>query len=167
MSDQLKRSPKKALIDYLLSYLEVRHQTALRSSEIARASAANKANVAENKYDTLGTEASYLVDGQAKRALACLDDVNAVKHMRVINFTVDDAIALGTYIQLVDQDDRTLCLFLAPVSGGLKFHYNDTDIMIITPQSPLGHCLLGKFVDDEFDFGEGAHKKHYVIQDIN
>ena len=167
MSDQLKRSPKKALIDYLLSYLEVRHQTALRSSEIARASAANKANVAENKYDTLGTEASYLVDGQAKRALACLDDVYAVKHMRVFNFTVDDAIAVGIYIQLVDQDDRTLCLFLAPVSGGLKFHYNDTDIMIITPQSPLGHCLLGKFVDDEFDFGEGAHKKHYVIQDIN
>lgn len=60
MSDQPKQSPKKALIDYLLSYLEVRYQTALRSSEVARASAADKANVTENKYDTLGTEASYL-----------------------------------------------------------------------------------------------------------
>ena len=167
MSELPKQSPKKALIDYLLSYLEVRRQTALRSSEIARASAADKANVAENKYDTLGTEASYLADGQAKRALACLDDVNAVKRMHVINFTMDDAIGLGAYIELVDQDEGSLCLFLAPVSGGLKFYYDDKDIMIITPQSPLGQCLLGKFVDDEFDFGEGAHKKHYFIQGIN
>ncbi len=167
MPEQPNLTAKKALRDYLLSYLEVRYQTALRSSEIARASAADKSNVAENKYDTLGTEASYLADGQAKRALACLDDVNAIKGMSVINFKLDDAIVIGAYIQLVDQDQQFLCLFLAPVSGGLKFHYNDTDIMIITPQSPLGHCLLGKFVDDEFYFGEGAHKKHFIIQSIN
>ena len=128
MPDQTELSHKKELIDFLLSYLEVRYQTALSSAEMAHASATDKANIAENKYDTLGLEASYLADGQSKRALQCESDLNAVKCMKVINFKDDDAIALGANIQLVDQDNQFLSLFLAPVSGGLKFHYKETDI---------------------------------------
>lgn len=54
---------KKLLILQIIADLNAAIQTALAAADDARATATNKENVAENRYDTLGLEAAYLAHG--------------------------------------------------------------------------------------------------------
>jgi hypothetical protein len=45
---------KRRLIDHLIIELEANYQTALTAARRAHSTATDKANIAENKYDTLG-----------------------------------------------------------------------------------------------------------------
>ena len=159
-------SNKNKLIEYLIQELEANYQTALMAAKRAHATATDKANIAENKYDTLALEAAYLAEGQAKRASECRADIEAIKKLGPVEFSQSDAIAVCALVSLIDQDKKPLLLFLAPVSGGLKFVFEAQTIVVITQSSPLGKKLLGKFVDDEFEFGSAQYKKHYLIMDV-
>jgi len=157
---------KEILIKQLIAALEAIYQTAVSAAKRAHSTATDKANIAENKYDTLGLEAAYLAEGHANRASECKANLDTVKNLIVPDYTIDDTIALGALVTLVDQDKKQLFLFLAPVSGGIKFDFESRSIMVITQSSPLGKQLLGKYVDDEFEIGIGQHKKRYLITDV-
>jgi transcription elongation GreA/GreB family factor len=157
---------KQKLIEHLTLQLEVNYKTALAAAKRAHSTSTDKANIAENKYDTLALEAAYLAEGQAKRASECHADLDAIKSLTAIDYTLDDAIAVGCLVTLIDQNESHLSLFIAPVSGGLKFVFEDRAIIVITQSSPLGNRLLGKFVDDEFELGAGLHLKKYLISQI-
>ena len=157
---------KRKLIDHLIVELEATYETALNAAKMAHSSATIKANVAENKYDTLALEAAYLAEGQAKRASECHTDLDMIQNFIALDYTLNDAIIVGALVRLIDQHENSLWLFLAPVSGGLKFVFEQRTIVVITESSPLGEQLLGKFVDDEFEFGNGQHQKQYLISDI-
>lgn len=157
---------KKKLIEHLVRELEANYQTALTAANRAHSTATDKANIAENKYDTLALEAAYLAEGQAKRASECSADLKAIQKITALNFSQSDAISIGALVSLSDRDEKPLLLFLAPVSGGHKFIFEERTIVVITLSSPLGKTLLGKLVDDEFEFGSGLHKKNYRITDI-
>lgn len=157
---------KKKLINHLILELEATYQNALMAAKRAHSTATDKANVAENKYDTLALEAAYLVEGQAKRALECRANLNAIQNLIVIDYLLSEPIVVGASVKLIDQDEKLLSLFLAPVSGGIKFVFEQQTIVVITPSSPLGKKLLGKFVDDEFEFGSAQYKKYYRVSYI-
>jgi transcription elongation GreA/GreB family factor len=157
---------KKRLIDHLILALEATYQTALTAAKRAHSTATDKANVAENKYDTLALEAAYLAEGHANRAVECRVDLETVKNQTALDYSPDDAIAVGAFVRLIDHDKKSLSLFLAPVSGGLKFVFEEQTIVVITPSSPLGKQLLGKYLDDEFEIGTGKHQKNYLISAI-
>ena len=157
---------KEILVKQLIDALEAIYQTALTAAKRAHSTATDKANIAENKYDTLGLEAAYLAEGHANRASECKADVETVKNLIVRDFSIDDEITLGALVTLIDQDRKVLLLFLAPVSGGIKFEFESRSILVTTQSSPLGKQLLGKFVDDEFEIGIAQHKKRYRIADI-
>jgi len=157
---------KRKLIEHLIRELEANYQTALTAANRAHSTATDKANIAENKYDTLALEAAYLAEGQAKRASECNADLKAIQQLTALDFSQSDAISMGALVSLSDHDEKPLLLFLAPVSGGHKFIFEERTIVVITQSSPLGKTLLGKLVDDEFEFGSGQHKKNYRITDI-
>ena len=157
---------KQRLMECLILALETSYKTALDGAERAHLAATDKANIPENKYDTLALEASYLAEGYAKRAAECKASLNAVKNLGVVEYSQDDAICVGTFVSLVDQDNKALSVFLAPVSGGVKFVFEEQTIIVITQSSPIGKVLLGKFVDDEFEIGSGSSLKRYVISAI-
>jgi transcription elongation GreA/GreB family factor len=159
-------SYKNKLIEHLIRELEANYQTALTAAKRAHSTATDKANIAENKYDTLALEAAYLAEGQAKRASECRADLDAIKKLGPVDFSQSDAIAVGALLSLIYQDKKPLLLFLAPVSGGLKFVFEEQTIVVITQSSPLGKKLVGKFVDDEFEFGSAQYKKHYLIKNV-
>ncbi len=69
---------KKKLIEHLVRELDAIYQTALTAANRAYSTAPDKANIAENKYDTLALEASYQAEGQAKRAPECGADLKAI-----------------------------------------------------------------------------------------
>jgi transcription elongation GreA/GreB family factor len=157
---------KEKLIAQLILALQDNYQTALSAAKKAHSTATDKANIAENKYDTLGLEAAYLAEGHANRSIQCKADLNTVKNLSLTEYDNDDAISLGAYVKLVDQHQTSLYLFLAPVSGGVKFVYNEKTIIVITQSSPLGKLLFGKYVDDEITLGTGNHQKVYCICEI-
>jgi len=158
---------KRRLIDHLIIELEANYQTALTAARRAHSTATDKANIAENKYDTLGLEAAYLAEGQAKRASECYADIDAMQNLTAQDYSLTDAIFVGALVRLIDQNEKSLSLFLAPVSGGLKFIFEERTIVVITQSSPMGKQLLGKFVDDEFEFGSEQHRKCYRIDNID
>jgi len=157
---------KRKLIDHLILELEATYQTALTAAKRAHSTATDKANIAENKYDTLALEAAYLAEGQAKRASECNADLKSIQNLTAQDYSLSDAVVVGALVGLIDQHEKPLSLFLAPVSGGLKFAFEGRSIVVITPSSPLGKKLIGKFVDDEFEIGHAKHKKSYRINDI-
>ena len=44
--------------------------------------------------------------------------------------------------------------------------FGEQNIIVITQSSPIGKKLLGKFVDDEFEIGDGLRKKCYLINAV-
>ena len=158
---------KKRLISHLIIELKAIYQTALNAVKRAHSDATDKANIAENKYDTLGLEAAYLAQGLAKRASECSANLEAIQNLAAVDYSSSDAIVIGTLVKLIDQNEKPLLLFLAPVSGGLKFVFEERTITVITSSSPLGKQLLGKYVDDEFEMVIGKHKDVYLISELN
>ncbi len=161
-----RMSYKKRLTDHLVLELEANYKMALIAAKRAHSTATDKENIAENKYDTLGLEAAYLAQGQAKRASECGAELQAVQNLPVVELSSTDAIVVGTLVSIIDQHEQQLSLFLAPVGGGLKFVFQGKNIVVITQSSPLGKNLVGRFVDDEFELATGPNKKIYRISDI-
>ena len=58
---------KHAVLQLILEKLAADLNVAQRAAQTAYETATHEENIAENKYDTLGLEASYLAAGQAKR----------------------------------------------------------------------------------------------------
>lgn len=162
----MSHSYKAKLIAHVISKLEHIHATALHAAKHAHQMATDKQNIAENKYDTLGLESGYLAQGQAQRAAECVAELDDIKHIAVKDFDAEDIITIGALVEIIDQNEVSLWVFLAPVSGGVKFEFEQRKIMVISAHSPLGKQLLGKEVYDECHIGQGIHSKHYRITDI-
>jgi len=59
---------KQTLLSLIIARLESDHALALQAAKTAHAAATHEENIPDNKYATLGLEASYLAQGQANRA---------------------------------------------------------------------------------------------------
>lgn len=156
---------KKALLQKIVSQLEFVHQNALAAANRAHSSATDKENIAENKYDTLGLEAAYLAEGQARRVLECEAELNEFKQLLLADDACNDEVKVGSFIHLEDDQGQGRFLFLGACAGGLKVDFESRSIMIITPESPLGKALLGLSIDDEVQLLVAGEKTNYCIVD--
>ncbi len=138
---------KESLLNSLLDILITQRQTALAAAEDAHNDATNEQSVAETQYDTIGLEAAYLAHGQSQRVADIDVMIRKLKALPLRNFSAEDEIDLGALVTL--QGGLT-CWFL-PVCGGVKL--NDSKIVVITPQSPLGQKLDGAEMDEKLDDG--------------
>ena len=154
---------KTLLLKQILNELEAVCRSAVDAAMLAYNTATHDENVAENKYDTLGLEASYLAQGQAQRVAECKADLTAFKRLRATKFSEQTPIAIGALITLKDDQESEQTLFLGPAAGGLKLIFSEKEMMIITPSAPLGQALLGRFIDDNIEMKVGGQKKYYEI----
>jgi len=154
---------KQHLLDDIIESLETLYQDAFDAAMRAYDTATNEESEAENKYDTLGLEASYLAQGQSKRVTECEADLNTYKKFKISESDSKNNIGIGSIIYMLDECDKALILFLGPTAGGLNVKIDDTNVTIITPSSPLGKILIGHSVDDEVELKLGDTKKHYTI----
>jgi transcription elongation GreA/GreB family factor len=104
--------------------------------------------VPDNKYATLGLEASYIAQGQANRAQEILRAQQQVQQMRLDTFPPGAAVRLSAVVDLLDDNDDSRTVFVAPAAGGVEVVVADIPVMVITPASPLGRALLGKRCGD-------------------
>jgi hypothetical protein len=59
---------KESLLARIIARLEADHALQLQAAKTAHAAATHEENIPDNKYDTLGLEASYIAQGHANRA---------------------------------------------------------------------------------------------------
>ena len=144
------------LIDVAKSGVERAHETAT-----------NDANVAENKYDTLGLEASYLAHGQQERLAQCIEDNAMFDELFKQRDAISEHVILSSIVTLVDDNEQIRYLLIGPSAGGLKIQLEELQVLVITPQSPIGAKLMGKEIDDEVSLNIGDNIVNYAITAIN
>jgi transcription elongation GreA/GreB family factor len=158
---------KQLLIDKILTRLEANRQQAINAAMEAYNTATADENVAENKYDTLGLEASYLAQGQAQRVEECEEDIASYKLLAKGGASDSSLISLGVLIDIVNENGVGQTLFLGPKAGGLTVSYSEggsvQEIKIVTPSSPMGAALINREEGDEFKLMVGSNAHYYEI----
>jgi hypothetical protein len=141
---------KRALVDLIIAHLTAELERFANAARSAQAEATNEQSKAENKYDTRGLEASYLAHGQSRQARETEVARQQFANLAVRDFRAEDAIDLGALVEL----DGTL-YFVGPSAGGTEVTHEGREVLVITPQSPLGQQLIGKRQGERIAAGPG------------
>ncbi|AMW84913.1 Transcription elongation factor [Pseudomonas yamanorum] len=157
---------KHAVHQLVLDKLAVDLDIAQRAAQTAYETATHEENIAENKYDTLGLEASYLAAGQARRVEEIKQALTLCQNMQLRAYDDQRGIEVGALLGLVDENDRQQWLFLAPDGAGLKVDMVGQPVTVITPRSPLGKSLLGKFEGDEVEILVGGARQQFAVTEV-
>jgi len=82
--------------------------------------------------------------------------------------THEENIAENKYdtLGLEDEKGREQWLFLAPDAAGLKVDLVGQLITVITPRSPLGKSLLGKFEGDEVEILVAGARQQFAVTEV-
>ena len=139
---------KRAIIRKITAKLVSELEIYFRAAQFSRAEATHESNKAENKYDTRGLEASYLARGQSKQAAELEAAIAEFEQLGARKFAVGDAIAVGALVEL-EHGGESSFYFLGPRAGGTEVLHDRKEILVITPQSPLGEQLVGKKSGDQ------------------
>jgi transcription elongation GreA/GreB family factor len=134
---------KRTLIKKITAKLTGELEIYFRAAQFSRAEATHESSKAESKYDTRGLEASYLARGQSKQAAELEAAIAEFEKLPVKQFGADDPIGLGALVELQNGGEN-LFYFIGPRAGGTEVLHDKTEVLVITPQSPLGEQLLGK-----------------------
>ena len=156
---------KNAVYLLLLKKLEVDLDVLQRAAQTAYEAATDKENIAENKYDTLGLEASYLATGQARRVEEIRQALKNCQAMTQAPYDTAQGIQVGDLIRLEAVNGNEQWVFLAPDAAGLKLIQDDQTITVITPRAPLGAALLRKQPDDEVQINVGGTVQTFTVCD--
>ncbi len=140
---------KTALIKKIIARLTDELEVYFRAAEAARHEATHEQSKAEHKYDTRGLEASYLARGQSRQAAELEATIAMFSKLEARKFQPGEPIDVGALVEMEYHDERMYC-FMAAKAGGTEVEMNKKEIMVITPQSPLGEQLQGKKQGDQF-----------------
>lgn len=157
---------KTAVYRLMLEKLEIDLDVLQRAAQTAYEAATHEENVAENKYDTLGLEASYLATGQARRVEEIRQALKNCQAMTLAPLSAALGIQVGALIHLEAENGSEQWLFLAPDAAGLKLNLDGEAVTVITARSPLGAALLGKQLDDEVLINVGAVAQRFTIDEV-
>ncbi|GLH31212.1 elongation factor GreAB [Pseudomonas sp. BR1R-5] len=144
---------KATLLTRIVEALETDMEVLRRAAQTAYETATAEENIAENKYDTLGLEASYLATGQARRTAEIRQALLIYQQLVLRDYDPARGIQIGSLVILEDEAGAQRQVFLGPEAAGLKIGEGNALVTVITPRSPLGQQLIGKKVDDEVSLG--------------
>ena len=149
---------KRILIKKIIARLTDELAVYFRAAQFSRAEATHESSKAESKYDTRGLEASYLARGQSKQAAEIESAIAEFQKLAVKTFGAGEAVDLGALVELEHGGENTI-YFIGPRAGGTEVVHEKKEILVITPQSPLGEQLLGKKQGDQPQLNFGGAKQ--------
>jgi transcription elongation GreA/GreB family factor len=156
-----KRKVVELILEKLRADLELYHKAA----GAARAEATDEQSKAENKYDTRGLEASYLARGQSRQAAELAQAIEKFEKLTVRAFTPNDVIDSGALVTLQSGKERNR-YFIGPRAGGTEITFDGNEILVITPESPLGSQLLGKKLGEKCLLEIAGQRDHYKVTEL-
>jgi len=157
---------KKTVHQLIIDKLRIDLDVAERAAQTAYETATHEENIAENKYDTLGLEASYLATGQARRMEEIRQSLTLCQNLALRPYDDRRGIEIGALLGLEDENGREQWLFLAPDAAGLKVDLVGQSITVITPRSPLGKSLLGKFEGDDVEIVVAGTRQQFSVTEV-
>ncbi|UCZ84237.1 transcription elongation factor GreAB [Pseudomonas sp. L5B5] len=157
---------KQSVYRLVLQQLQDDLDVAVRAAQTAYETATHEENVAENKYDTLGLEASYLAAGQSRRVEEIRQALNLWQNLVLRSDNPQSGIQIGTLLGLEDEDGHEQWLFLGPDGAGLKVQVVGQLVTVITPRSPMGQGLLGKFEDNEVEIVVAGTRRQFTVTEV-
>lgn len=157
-----KRALIKKILAQLTGDLALYHRAALT----ARAEATDEQSKAENKYDTRGLEASYLARGQSMQAADTERTMQQFETMHVRGFGATDGIDVGALVELEGRGERAV-YFMGPGAGGTEVEIEKREVLVITPQSPLGQQLVGRKQGDKLKLTLGGGLHDYRVVSVS
>jgi transcription elongation GreA/GreB family factor len=152
------------IVEQLTHDLAVQFNAAKKAHEAST----HEENIPDNKYETLTLEASYVAQGQANRAQEIRRALETYKQLTLELFDDNSTVALTALVTLAGENDTGRTLFIGPLEGGMKLVDNltGTEIVVITPASPLGRDLIGRGVGDLVRLRVGTGAKEFEITRI-
>jgi len=158
---------KTELLARIIQTLEADLAILFQAAKTAHAAATHAENIPDNKYATLGLEASYLAQAQANRAQEIRAALEAYRRLSLQEFGQAAKIRLTALVTLEDEEGGSRRLFLGPEAGGLRLQAEGEEVLVITPGSPLGQALLGRSVGDLVTCGSagtrGAEREYEIV----
>lgn len=156
---------KAILIQHIVEKLTADLSLYFKAASAARAEATHEQSKAENKYDTRGLEASYLARGQARQVAELETSIQQIRSMTQRAFAATDPIDLGAYVE-TERRGLVSAYLLAPRAGGTEVTVDGQEIMVITPQSPLGRQLMGHRQGDPVKIDLAGRTETHRIQRV-
>jgi len=156
---------KRALIKKIIARLTDELEVYFRAANASRAEATHEQNKAEDKYDTRGLEASYLARGQSKQASEIESAIAEFEKLAVQKLNGDGIIDIGALVELEHGGENSF-YFIGPRAGGTEVVHEKREILVITPQSPLGEQLMGKKQGDQPQLTFGGTKQAAKILQV-
>ena len=153
-----RKVDKKALVTLIIQNLKKELSQAVSAANEAHAAAVDDQSIAETQYDTLAIEASYLAEGQSRRVQELHAAIKDYQTLSLLKFNDDNEIALSALVQLTDTNQGQDWFFIGPAAGGFRCQLNNQHITVLTPKSPMGLALIGKFLDDDVEVMLGNKK---------
>ncbi|WJM96235.1 GreA/GreB family elongation factor [Pseudomonas defluvii] len=154
---------KAELLQQIIEKLGIDLEVAQRAAQTAYETATHEENIAENKYDTLGLEASYLATGQARRTEEIRQGRIAYQQLLLRPYDPERGIQVSNLVTLEAENGNQRHLFIGPEAAGLTITQAQTLITIITPRSPLGQSLMGKQEGDAVSLVLAGVRQDYEV----
>ena len=153
---------KHAIIKKITAKLTGELEIYFRAAQFSRAEATHESSKAESKYDTRGLEASYLARGQSKQAAELRAAIEEYESLAARKFGPGEAIDVGALVELELKGER-MFYFVGPRAGGTEVEHEKQEILVITPQSPLGEQLQGRKQGDRLKITIAGVKDEYRV----
>ena len=156
---------KEKVIEKILALLRGEMELFYKAAKASHEEATHEQNKAENKYDTRGLEAAYLAGAQARQAAAAEEAYKQFAALSTVKLGPDEAVAPGALVELETPDGPSF-YFIGPKAGGLEVKMGKKEIVVLTPQSPLGGQLMGKKAGQKFWLKNGPLAQEYHILSV-
>lgn len=159
---------KQTIFNLIISQLEANIEVAQQAVEIAKDTATHKDCLGSSKYETMGTEASYLAKGQGERVLELQRALAYFKPLAYAQSQAESSsiIQLTSLMVLEGEDDKQQHFLLAADAGGLKVSFDKQHVTVITPLAPLGRVLMGKEVGDIVEINAAGKVTAYEVMSL-
>jgi transcription elongation GreA/GreB family factor len=155
---------KQELMQIIIAQLLGELNTYAKAARAAHAEATHEQSKAESKYDTRGLEASYLARGQSRQAAELEQAIVKLRKLQLRDFS-DEPADIGAVIELHTNKEKSF-YFLLPSAGGTEANWRGDEILVITPESPLGTQLMDKKKGDRFQLEIAGTKSEYRVASI-
>ncbi len=134
---------KTAVRDQILLRLREEFVLQTRAALLSRDEAISEESRPENQYDMHSQEAAYLAEGQARLAAEIAESIKRYESLTLADCRPSDPTSIGALVA-VEQGEKKKWYFIGPRGGGLDVQVDGADVLVLTPQSPLGRALMGK-----------------------
>lgn len=153
---------KKNLFEQLTLEIKKNLELAIAAAQHTYDAATHEDAKAENKYDTRGLEASYLAGAQAERVNDLRETLKVISSMAVRDFSNESKIALTALVEIASEEKNNWVLLL-PMGGGQSVNFEQKQIQVVTPASPLGQKLVGRSIGDEIIVNQRSYEILQVL----